>query len=189
MPVITRYPTTDTAVSGGWVNPTNVQADDNAVASIAISTKNNTNDREQGGYGFDSIVPGNATINTVTVEVEHRVTSTSNISFLENYAIVNGVTGAVNSDNTEPTVLTARTYPYARPGGGSWTPADLNDANFVTRIRQRNGNNASSVTFEWDYIRVTVDYTPAGSGAGPLDSGSIWIQSIIQYQGSYDDVI
>lgn len=183
---VTRYPTTDTAVSGGWTTPSNVQADDDAVASINISQKNRTNDRQQGGYDFGSVIPDGSVINSVTIEVEHRVSTTSNIAFLENLAIVNGVTGAVNSDATEPTTLTARSYPYSRPGGGSWIRDDLLDANFVTRIRQRNGNSNVSYTSAWDYIRVTVNYTPPG-GEGPLDPGDIWIECPIHYHGSFND--
>ena len=93
MPTVTQYPTTDAAVSGAWTLPANVQADDGAVASLALSSKNNTFDREQGGYGFDGQIPIGATIDSVTIEVEHRVTSTSNIAFLENYGRVSGVNG------------------------------------------------------------------------------------------------
>lgn len=188
MPVVTQYPTTDTAVSGGWTNPTNVQVDDGNVASINVASKNNTFDREQGGYGFDvAIPPAVITINSVTIEVEHRVTNTSNICFLENLAIANGVSGAVNSDALEPTVLTLRSYGYSRPGGGAWSRADLLDANFKTRIRARNGNNATSVNFEWDFIRVIVDYEqPLGSDPGPLTQGSISINVTQHYSGSYD---
>lgn len=183
MATLTKYPTTDTAVSGGWSNPTNVQADDGAVASINIASKNNTFDREQAGYGFDAI-PDGSTVNSVTIEVEHRVTNTSNICFLENLAAVSGTFGAVNSDSLEPTTLTARTYAYARPGGGSWTKADLIDGVFKTRIRARNGNNATSVNFEWDYIRVVVDYTPPGSSTG---TATLMINVVQHYSGSFDD--
>lgn len=161
MATTTNYPTTDTAVSGTWVNPTNVQADDGAVAAITRgTTKNSQDDREQAGYGFDSSIPVGATIDQVDIEVEHRVQTTSNVCFLENLAYANGVEGAVNSDSLEPIVLTARAYTsYARPGGGGWTRNDLLNANFKTRIRARNGNNATSNTWEWDYIRVKVTYT------------------------------
>jgi len=160
MPVVTRYPSTDTAVSGTWTNPTNVQADDGAVASVTIGAKNTTNDREQGGFGFDAAIPAGSTINSVQIEVEHRVTTTGGVANLENLARIGTTDGAINSDTLEPTTLTARTYPnYARPGGGSWTRADLLDGTFKTRTRARSGNNATSVTYEWDYIRVTVDYS------------------------------
>jgi len=187
MTLVTQYPTTDTAVSGTWVDPTNVQADDGAVAAITRgTTKNSQDDREQAGYDFDSVIPAGATINSVAIEVEHRVQGTGNVCFLENLAYVGGVAGAVNSDNLEPTTLTARVYAaYARPGGGSWTRDDLLDANFKTRVRGRNGNNATSNTWEWDYIRVVVDYSAssiveadgASSGAATVAAiaAAIWL--------------
>lgn len=179
MPVSTRYPTTDIPVTGTWSNPTNVQADDGAVAAITRgTTKNSQDNREQAGYGFDGVIPSDAVIDQVDLEVEHRVASTANVCFLENLAYVSGVAGAVNSDSLEPTVLTARVYAnYARPGGGGWTRNDLLDANFKTRIRARNGNNATSNTWEWDYIRVKVTYTvppPSISSAAMADVDRDW---------------
>lgn len=160
MTVTTRYPTTDTAVSGTWTTPTSVQANDGAVARVNIAAKNVTRDREQGGYGFDTAIPSGATVNSVQLEVEHNVSTSGGIAFLENLGYISATAGAVNSDNTEPISLTARAYPnYARPGGGSWTRADLLDGTFKTRIRARSGNNATSVDYDWDYIRVTVDYS------------------------------
>jgi hypothetical protein len=162
---VTQYPTSDTAVSGTWTSPTNVQASDSAVASVTIAAKNTTVDRQQGNFGFDAQIPVGSTINSVQIEVRHRVSSTSGIAFLENLAQISGTAGAVNSESGEPTTLTPATYSaYARPGGGSWTRADLLDGTFTTRIRARSGNNATSVTYEWDYLRVTVDYTPGDRG-------------------------
>ena len=161
MAVVTQYPTTDTAVSGVWVNPTNVQADDGAVAVTTIAAKSTTVNRQQGGYGFDSAIPSGSKIDQVDIEVEHRVSTNGGIAFLANAAGISGTLGAVNEDALEPTVLTARAYTsYARPGGGAWTRADLLDAVFGTIIRARSGNSATSVDYEWDYIRVKVTYTP-----------------------------
>lgn len=162
MPVVTRYPSSDTSVSGTWTNPTNVQADDNAVAAVTIAAKNTTFERQQGNYDFDSEIPAGSTINSVALEVEHRVTTTAGIAFLESLAYISSTGGAVNSNDAEPTTLTAESFAnYARPGGGSWTRADLLNGTFSTGIRGRSGNSATSFTCEWDYIRVVVDYTEA----------------------------
>jgi hypothetical protein len=163
MTTVTRFPTADTAISGTWTTPTNVQADDGSVASITRgTTKNSQDDRGQGNYGFDASIPAGAVINSVQINVEHRVQATGNICFLENFASISGTPGATNSDSTEPTTLTVVNYSsYARPGGGSWTRNDLLDGTFTTTIRARNGNNATSNTWEWDYISVTVDYSEA----------------------------
>jgi hypothetical protein len=167
--VVTRYPSQDTAVSGSWTNPANVQADDGAVASVTIAAKNTTVDRQQGNYGFDGEIPAGSTINSVAIEVEHQVSGTGGIANLENLAEVSGVAGAVNSDTLEPTTLTARSYgSYARPGGGSWTRDDLLDGTLTTRTRARSGNNATSITYSWDYIRVVVDFTPPAADEPPI---------------------
>ena len=72
MSVATAYPTTDTPVSGTWADPTNVQADDGAVAAITRGTvKNSQDDREQAGYDFDSAIPVGATINSVAIGQTH----------------------------------------------------------------------------------------------------------------------
>jgi hypothetical protein len=180
VPTVTEYPGLDTAVSGTWTTPTNVQADDGATASVTIAVKNTTVDREQGNYGFDTSIPAGATITSVQIEVEHRVTVTGGIAFLENLGRIGTTDGAVNSDSLEPTVLTARTYAsYARPGGGSWTRADLLDGTFKTRIRARSGNNATSVTYHWDYIRVTVVYTEDQNLSG-TDSATLSDSSLLE---------
>jgi len=167
MATVTRYPSSNSAVSGSWTNPTNAYADDGSVVSCAHGgTNNSSSDRQFGTFGFDAQIPGGSTINSVQIEVEHRVSATSNIAFLENWASISSTAGATNSDSAEPTTLTARTYSsYARPGGGSWTRADLLDGTFTVTLRARNGNSNSAITYEWDYVRVTVDYTaPTGSG-------------------------
>lgn len=188
MPVVTRYPTTDTAISGTWTTPTAVQGDDGVVASTSITTALTTHDRQQGGYGFDSVLPVGAVINSVLVEVRHRVTTVAGNSLLENLVAVSGTLGAANSDSDKPTTLTVRSYAVTRPGGGSWTRADLLDGVFTTRLRARRGpelvdvrvtevddtrvtevddtrvleesdTTETPVGFEWDYVRVLVDYT------------------------------
>lgn len=172
MPAITRYPTTDIAVSGTWTTPTNVQVDDGATASVTLAAKNASADREQGNYGFDSVIPVGAEIDSIQIEVEHRVTTTGGVAHLENLAYIGATAGAVNNNSSEPTVLTAETFlNYARPGGGSWTRTDLLNGTFKTRIRARSGNNATSVAYHWDYIRVTVNYTVSNTFDALLMAG------------------
>lgn len=166
MPIVSRYPTTDTAVSGTWSNPTAVQVEDGVAASVTIVTPLTAYDRRQGGYGFDAVLPNDVTINSVVIEVRQRVTTAAVDSFLENAVEVAGVTGTVNSDGTEPLVLADRSYVVARPGGGPWTRADLLDGAFSTRLRARTGEDIVDVRVaeddnirivEEDYVRITED--------------------------------
>ncbi len=165
----TRFPTTDTVVSGTWTNPTNVQSDNGAVASTTLAVKNTTVERQQGGYGFDSALPASAVITSVAIEVEHRVSTNGSIATLRNYARISTTAGANNDNSAEPTTLTVQTFSaYGRPGGGSWTRADLLDATFTTRIAAVQGNSATSCTYEWDYISVTVVYEVLPPGLGTI---------------------
>lgn len=189
MPIVSRYPTTDTAVSGTWSNPTAVQAADGTVASTTLSTPSTTADRRQGGYGFDNVIPLGAVINAVDLVVRHRVSTTGGVATLDSFVAVSGTNGTANSDSSEPTAFTIQTYSaVTRPGGGQWTRADLLDGTFTTLLRARTGpdfvdervteaddtritetsdiriteesvEGTVSVTFEWDYVQVVVDYT------------------------------
>lgn len=165
MAEVTLYPSSNTAVSGTWSNPTNAYSNDDADVSITRgTTKNSQDDRRYGTFGADGQIPAGSTITDVKLEVEHYLATTNNICFLECAVRVSGVDGSFNSDSTEPTTRTARSYPaQARPGGGGWARADLLDAAFEVTLRARNGNSNASNTWNWDYVRVVVTYTPPGA--------------------------
>jgi hypothetical protein len=160
MATVTRYATGASGTS--WTSPTNANANDAATAQYTIAAKNTTgNENTLTNFGFDGDIPAGSVINSVQLEVEHRVSGTGGIAFLESAVAVSGTVGTFNSDGAEPTTDTAATYSaVARPGGGSWTRADLLDGTFTVRLRARSGNSATSVTYHWDYARVTVDYSP-----------------------------
>jgi len=151
-----------TAAAGtSWTTPANANADDAAYATYTIAAKNTTgNVNSLSNFGFDAAIPSGATINTVSLEVQHKVSTTGGIAFLESALAIGATVGTYNSDNTEPTTDTIATYSsMARPGGGSWTRDDLLDGTFTVNLRARSGNNATSVVYSWDYAKVTVDYT------------------------------
>lgn len=188
MPIVSRYPSIDTAVSGTWSSPTAVQVADGVVAATTLDTPSLTVERRQGGYGFDAVLPDGASITSVGVEVRHRVSTPDGAASLENFVAVGGTAGTVNADSSEPTALTTLVYDVSRPGGGSWTRADLLDGTFVTglrastavdtldqrvteagdiriteasdvRISEQSVSTSTSVAFEWDYVQVYVTYT------------------------------
>jgi methionine-rich copper-binding protein CopC len=171
MPTVTKFPTSNAAVSGTWSNVTNAYASNGSVTSTTFGAKNTTVEHAYGTFGFHSDIPVGSTINSVAVNVRHRVSTTAGVVFLENLLLRAGTAGATNSNAGEPTALTVDTYSnYARPGGGSWVRDDLSDANLVARIRARSGNDATSVTYEWDYISVTVDYNDPDTTAPVVDT-------------------
>lgn len=151
-------PTTDTAVSGSWSNPTNVQAKDGAVASSTIAAKNTTASRDCGGFGFSTaVLPDAATITKVEIRPKWRVSTNASIATLR----VNGKVSSTvlaNHDNTsEPTTLTEQTFDVT--ADRSWAPADFRDGTFFVRFNAVQGNNATSCTYEFDSIEVQVTYT------------------------------
>lgn len=173
MAVSTRFPTTDVAVSGTWTTPTNVQADDAATASVTPAAKNTSNEREQGGYGFDGIIPSDATIDTVELLVEWHTVSPGICNLGVQY-LISAAGGTYQENSAEPTSPTADVYDVTALR--SWTRADLLDANLTTRLRGRNGNNTAG-TYHFDYVQVRVNYTvpPPSITAGSMaDADRNW---------------
>jgi hypothetical protein len=159
MATVTEYASAASGTS--WTTATNANADDGAYATYTIAAKNTTgNVNTLSNFGFDSSIAAGSTINSVQLEVEHKVSTNGGIAHLESAVAISGTPGTFNTDSAEPTTDTARTYAtLARPGGGSWTRNDLLDGTFTVQLRARSGNSSTSVTYSWDYARVTVDYT------------------------------
>lgn len=170
MPFSTRYATS--ASGTGWTNASNANADDAAYATYTIAAKNTTgNLNTLGNFGFDGVLPATATISSVVLEVQHKVSTTASVAHLECAVSLGGAVGTYNTDSTEPTTDTIRSYTLTRPLGGAWTRADLLDGTFTVLLRARSGNSNTSATYSWDYARVTVTYTDnksASPAAGVL---------------------
>ena len=154
-----RFPTADAAISGTWLNETNVQADDGAVASCTIAAKNTTAVREQGNFGFSTaVVPDNATITLVELRVEWRVTlSAGVIGILGVRGRVGTTDLTIHENATEPTTLTVQTFDITAER--AWAPADLRDGTLKTRLEPRNGNDADPEVYEFDYVAFQVTFT------------------------------
>lgn len=161
MATATKFPTA-TAVTTSWTTPDNIKVDDGAYATYTIAAKSTTGTAmQQQTYGFDAAIPVGSAINSVTIEQQVKTSTTSSIANLECAVEVSGTIGTYNTDSSEPATDTIDTYTnQARPGGGSWTRADLLDGVFTTRVRARSGNSSTSCTYSWDYVKVTVDFTP-----------------------------
>ena len=159
MAQVTEY--AGAAAGTSWTTPENANADDAAYASYTIAAKNTTgNENTLSNFGFDASIPEAAIISQVDLVVEHKVSTGSGIAHLESAVAIGATVGTFNTDSTEPTTDTQVTYSnVARPGGGSWARDDLLDGTFTVRLRARSGNNATSVTYSWDYARVVVTYS------------------------------
>lgn len=169
MATLTKFPTANTAASGfdgSWTNPNNAHADDGVYATAAPANRNHEWATFWHGFDFSAIADG-STINSVTVEVEFFVSTTSSVATLRTSAWADHSAGAAttqigtNSDDaTEPAA--DKVVSFTIPA----TLAQLKASGFAIQVQAMRGNSTTAVTFSLDYAKVTVDYTEAGGGAG-----------------------
>lgn len=132
-------------------------------------------------------IPDNATVNSVTVKVQWKVSTTASVATLTSSAFADSA-GAPDqavaignvpgvSDSAEPTTDTDRTYTI---------PASVANLHaFWVRVQAMRGNTNTAYTASLDYIQVTADYTvPAfstfersaaiGATGAVASQGSFW---------------
>jgi hypothetical protein len=146
------------AVAGnGWTSPANATADD-GVYSTAAPAKNGTVTGDWDFVAFsDAEIPVGSTINSVTIETQWKVSTTSSVATFGVRGVLNGTAEGEWMDTTEPTAdkITTMTFDGVIP-----TEANLKTAgNVVVRARGTRGNSTTAVTFSLDYVKITVDFT------------------------------
>lgn len=135
-----------------------LNADDGTKVTMQTATKNSIGNVVAGTFGFDSSLPANASIDAVSVEVQDNTVTTAQ-GTQEAFVRISA-TETLAGTHTGSLTETVRTFSsVARPGGGSWTRADLLDATFTVKVRGTQPNNTTSTTYAWDYVKVTVDYS------------------------------
>ena len=117
-----------------WTNPTNVYVDDVLYATAVLSSGQGTRYIRATNYGF--AIPGTATITGILVSVMRQSSSDSggksiidtSVSLVKN----NIITGNNNASPIAwPVTMTAQNYGGAgNLWGTTWTPAEINNANF-----------------------------------------------------------
>ncbi len=140
-----------------WSNFNNVKVSDNSYATVSVSN-NWSYGLKCTNFGFN--IPINATITSVTIEIEMKV-NTGSVSpwvrILPNNTLKNDVV-----------VTTSEAY-YSWSGTpavwGAITPAQVNAATFG--VNMWIPNTAGTVTASVDHVRITVYYTiPEGTSYG-----------------------
>lgn len=160
-----KFPTTNATYSGtGFTNPNNAHADDATYATAAVAS-GTTKGQKYGTFGFGAAIPTGATITSVSVSYEYKVSTTAQVATSRMKARIGG-TDQANHDNTaEPTTDTVVTVDIT--ADRSWSRADLLDGTLEIVLEASN-TTGTDVTFSYDYVKVTVGYNinAAGSGAG-----------------------
>lgn len=162
MASVTRYPS---ANNGGWdSNESYGYADDGSYASTAPSI-NSTESVEYGNFGFDSLIPADSIINSVTIEAQWYVSTTASSATFRLAALVSNVLkGSEHTDTSEPTSNKDTSYGVT----ATWSRADLLDGTFEVRVMAQRGAGATGYTMYLDYVRVVVDYTAPISGSADI---------------------
>jgi hypothetical protein len=171
-----RFPTAAVNVSTGtetaepWVNPTNVGADDTSEATITAATYDSPDISQRlvtSGYGFT--IPIGSTIDGIVVEIMRR---NSAGAASDNRVQLQDETATLVGDDKADTALDWPTTEALKTYGGttddwlpagSWTPAQINDADFGLVLSVQ--ADAANTDIQVDFIRITVHYTapPAAS--------------------------
>jgi hypothetical protein len=158
MATVTKFADAHTTVVTGWSSPTLAFADDGSYATAAPG-KNAT---ISGRFGFPAFssgdIPDNSTINSVTVEVQWKVSTTSSIDTL-GVQLHNPAGTGLGSEFTTTTLTTSDTVNTQQVTSGI-SLTDLRSANVVVaHTRATRGNSNTAFTASLDYVKVTVDYT------------------------------
>lgn len=153
-----------------WINPGNISTPGSPYASNSISSFDGSSDLQATNYGF--AIPGTATILGITVDIRRTTTDATGTGDVQDYDIyllkggtITGTTTVFPSTATWPYNGTFQVATYGGPTelwGDSWTPADINNANFGFGLKVANfGADAANPLI--DYIQIKVTYTVPGS--------------------------
>lgn len=162
MTAVTRVATAVSSLSGSWTSATAAQlnSDNAAYATITGATKNTTiGELALSGFDFDSQIPSGATIDSVELIVDWKVSTTSSVAILGTAYEVSAAAGTYQENSAEPTTDTTNTYDVTALR--TWTRANLLDGTFRMLLRARQGNSTTSVVYSFDYAAVRVNYTAA----------------------------
>ena len=169
-----KYPGTAANVTyggyGAWDSPDYIKADDTNYSSILLnSTKNPTDYLTGTNFGFtSSYVPSGATINGIELVI-CRCCAIANATYdYELYLLKDGTPHGSNlasATKWPKGALAEATYGgSSNLCGGTWTQADVLDADFGFRLSCKSAISAQAGEISSvDYIKIRVYYTAGGS--------------------------
>jgi hypothetical protein len=147
----------NTTAGPAWTNPGNITADDDTNAVCIFGAAGQGDDLKGSDFGF--AIPGGATIDGF--EVRAQLAENTNIS----YTYVNiGIDDSTLGTSKNPAqALSGILTDYDQGGaadlwGLTWTPAEVNSADFQVRIRVTN-NTAGGDAGVCDAVWVNVHFT------------------------------
>lgn len=131
--------------------------DDDTATSGAVTSKNAEAYVRLENFGFDSVIPTGAIIDSVNARARGSASTGGSAHQLIPYLSTTAGT-AVNL-TIDGTLNTATGTAIGRPGGGTWARADLLDGTLIMRLRSLQPNNTTSRTYQWAYGEFQVVYS------------------------------
>lgn len=125
-----------------------VQVEDGAI-TFTSSTTNKIDT-----FTLDDHAANYGVINSVTVYIKCRKSSSSSSNTIAPLLRLSG-TNNVGSNLAITTTLALYSQAVSRPGGGSWSAADIDDLQVGYQMKAASGQQP-----EVDYLYIVVDYTP-----------------------------
>lgn len=184
MPLLSKFANANTVVATGWSTPTSAY-DTTAAIYNALANKPASGGGE-GSQAFATAAPGKSTsittdygfpafttsdipdgsvINSVTVEIRYKSSTTGSTGAVIGLQINKNGT-LLGSESTFGMNTSDQTVTKA---DSSLVVADLRNANQLkARLRGFRSTSNTAITWSVDYVRVTVDYTPTSTGSATL---------------------
>jgi hypothetical protein len=147
------------ATASGWTSSTNVASSNDSDATTSIAGSSSSVNLNATNFGVN--VPTNATITGIRARIERAASATSSLSDMDVFLLKAGNQAGNDKAAAGTWGTTDATATYGSSTdlwGTTWTPADVNNANFGLRLKVQNAN-ASSRTASVDYMELTVYYT------------------------------
>jgi len=162
-----NYPDIGTSVAGigtnNWTNPTRIIADDTQYATSTLSPGQST--RYLQGTDYDFAIPGTAIITGIGVSIMRESDANGGGNSINDVTVRLVKGGVIVGSNYAlatdwPTTMTLANYGGAgNLWGTTWTPAEINAANFGAVLSVSTQATSSNRTASVDFIRITVYYT------------------------------
>jgi len=172
---------TNTVGSGSrtWINPTNIEAADgsNAVVSFINIATQNSDDLIGTGFGFS--IPSTGVIDGIILEINYTDLSSSGGMTESFVRLLKAGTAAGSNKSTGATLSptpTTKTYGSSVDlWGTTWTPSDINNANFGAVFVVGSTGIAESAGV--DFFRITVFYHNIFSDTLAFSSTAAMVES------------
>lgn len=161
-----------TTGGSSWTNPTNADATDGVFATSAVNSTT-SNMLKVVGFGFN--IPNGATITGITMIVTGKLSSVIHDG-TDVFQLLKAGSPVGTAKSNTPIIATTTNTAYTEGSasdlwGTTWTPTDINNANFGVGYQCQ--NTGGSETMSIDSITITIDYTGGGGVQTTTISGPL----------------